>query len=318
VSIRDLERFVSLKARDKNLSGFLLKEKTGTRLAVVGSGAAGLSCAYFLALLGHDVTVLEKESRIRMLEQAGPQSGLALGEVQWEANGVLGLLSSLRLNVSDKELAREELARNYRAVYLGPGEGMEAHKKGSMPAVQASGLWILDEGGSPPLDAVSENKTKDLSRSMVRQFGAGKRAAILLDMSFRGTDETAQSLAVGRLGALSFETYCSMPQGKNIRPLDRAVRFEDLNMAGFEKTPRIEPGAPDRRFSPKEAISSAKRCFHCGICTFCYQCYDYCPDVAIRMDRGKRHREIDYDHCKGCGICAEECPRGAIGWAKEK
>ena len=258
VSIRDLERFVSLKARDKNLSGFLPKEKTGGRLAVVGSGAAGLSCAYFLALLGHDVTVLEKASRIAMLEQVGPQSGLALDEVQWETNGVLGLLSSLRLDASEKELAREELARNYQAVYLSPAEGMEADRKGSIPVIQASGLWILDEGGSPPLDTVPESRTKDLSRSMVRQFGAGKRAALFLDMSLRGIHETSQSLAVGRLGSLSFETYCLMPQGKSIRPLDRAVRFEDLNRAVFRKTPRINPG-PDRRFSPREAIIFSKK-----------------------------------------------------------
>jgi 2-oxoacid:acceptor oxidoreductase delta subunit (pyruvate/2-ketoisovalerate family) len=318
VSIRDLERFVSLEAKDKNLSGYLVKEKAESRLAVVGSGAAGLSCAYFLALLGHDVTLLEKESRIGMLEEAVPGSGLAPNEVQWEVNRVLGLLSSLRLDASEKELALEELARNYQAVYLSPGDGIEPRKKGSSPVIQAAGVWVLDEGGSSPLDTDSESKTKALSRSMVRQFGAGKRAALLLDMSLRGTPETTQSLAVGRLGSLSFETYCFMPQGKNIRPLEGNVRFEDLNTAVFRKAPRIKPSPAERRFSPRDAISSAKRCFHCGICTFCYQCYDYCPDVAIRMDRGKRHREIDYDHCKGCGICAEECPRGAIGWAKEK
>ena len=317
VSIRDLERFVSLNAGDRNLPQILLKEKTGSRLAVVGSGAAGLSCAYFLALLGHDVTVLEKESRIGMVEQAGPRRGLALDEVQREAGGVLELLSSLRIDASDKELTREELARNYQAVYMSPGEGMEAGKKGSTPVIHSPGSRILDESGSPS-ERVSEDKTKDLSRSMVRQFGAGKRAALLLDMSLRGINESSQSLAVGRLGALSFETYRFMPQGKNIRPLDRTVRFEDLNTASFTKTPRIKPASPDRRFSPREAIFSAKRCFHCGICTFCYQCYDYCPDIAIRMDAEPRRREIDYDHCKGCGICAEECPRGAIGWAKEK
>jgi 2-oxoacid:acceptor oxidoreductase delta subunit (pyruvate/2-ketoisovalerate family) len=317
VSVRDLERFVSLETRNKNLSGFPQKEKTGNRLAVVGSGAAGLSCAYFLALLGHDVTVLERASRVGMLVKAVPHSGLALAEVEWEVNGVLSPLVSLRLNAPEKDLARDELASDYQGVYLSPGEGTEAPAKGRLPAVQAPNLWILDEGGSPALDTASEKRIKDLSRSVVRQFAAGKRAAMLLDMSLRGTDETLQSFAVGRLGALSFETYCSTPQGRNMRPLERAVRFEDLNAAVFKKTPRIKSG-PDRRYSPGQAIASAKRCFHCGICTFCYRCYDYCPDLAVRMNRGKRCREIDYDHCKGCGICAEECPRAAIGWAKEE
>jgi hypothetical protein len=82
---------------------------------------------------------------------------------------------------------------------------------------------------------------------------------MLLDISLRGTDDTVQRLAAGRLGAFSFETYCSMPRGKSIRPLDRAVRFEDLNMTGFEKTLRIKPGSPERRYSRGKAIISAKR-----------------------------------------------------------
>jgi 2-oxoacid:acceptor oxidoreductase delta subunit (pyruvate/2-ketoisovalerate family) len=42
-------------------------------------------------------------------------------------------------------------------------------------------------------------------------------------------------------------------------------------------------------------------------CTSCLLCWVYCPDSAIRVEAGKV-TGIDYAHCKGCGICAEECP----------
>jgi len=42
-------------------------------------------------------------------------------------------------------------------------------------------------------------------------------------------------------------------------------------------------------------------------CTHCMICWVYCPDMAIIVEDG-RWKEIDYDHCKGCGICAEVCP----------
>jgi pyruvate ferredoxin oxidoreductase delta subunit len=42
-------------------------------------------------------------------------------------------------------------------------------------------------------------------------------------------------------------------------------------------------------------------------CTSCLLCWVYCPDSAITVEGGKV-TGIDYAHCKGCGICAEECP----------
>lgn len=46
-------------------------------------------------------------------------------------------------------------------------------------------------------------------------------------------------------------------------------------------------------------------------CTNCLFCWIYCPDGAVLVEDGEV-TGIDYDYCKGCGICAEECPVDAI------
>ncbi|MEF3191957.1 MAG: 4Fe-4S binding protein [Campylobacterales bacterium] len=43
---------------------------------------------------------------------------------------------------------------------------------------------------------------------------------------------------------------------------------------------------------------------HCIHCQFCWV---YCPDAAI-ISKDKKFSHIDYNHCKGCGICADVCP----------
>ena len=42
-------------------------------------------------------------------------------------------------------------------------------------------------------------------------------------------------------------------------------------------------------------------------CIDCQFCWVYCPDVSI-ISRDKKMVGIDYDHCKGCGVCVEVCP----------
>jgi len=44
-----------------------------------------------------------------------------------------------------------------------------------------------------------------------------------------------------------------------------------------------------------------------GKCIHCLFCWIYCPDSAIIVEGGKM-KGIDLEHCKGCGICAQECP----------
>jgi Pyruvate/2-oxoacid:ferredoxin oxidoreductase delta subunit len=67
------------------------------------------------------------------------------------------------------------------------------------------------------------------------------------------------------------------------------------------------------------ALFEARRCMSCGNCFACDNCYGVCPDNAvIKLDpTGAYMYAYDLDYCKGCGICAEECPCGAIAMEPE-
>jgi len=51
-------------------------------------------------------------------------------------------------------------------------------------------------------------------------------------------------------------------------------------------------------------------------CIKCLLCWFYCPEPAI-IRREDDSVEIDYNYCKGCGICAHECPVKAITMVEE-
>ena len=65
------------------------------------------------------------------------------------------------------------------------------------------------------------------------------------------------------------------------------------------------------------ALLEARRCLSCGNCFECDNCYGVCPDNAvIKLGAGRRY-VFNLDYCKGCGICVEECPCGAIEMIQE-
>jgi NADPH-dependent glutamate synthase beta subunit-like oxidoreductase len=68
------------------------------------------------------------------------------------------------------------------------------------------------------------------------------------------------------------------------------------------------------------ALYEARRCMSCGNCFACDNCYGVCPDNAVLKlePTGAYQYAYDLDYCKGCGICAEECPCGAIEMVAEE
>lgn len=59
------------------------------------------------------------------------------------------------------------------------------------------------------------------------------------------------------------------------------------------------------------ALYEARRCMSCGNCFGCDNCFGVCPDNAVIKHEDGTY-EFDLDFCKGCGLCAAECPCGAI------
>lgn len=51
-------------------------------------------------------------------------------------------------------------------------------------------------------------------------------------------------------------------------------------------------------------------------CNYCLDCWIYCPDGSIMVENS-RIMGVDLKHCKGCGICARECPQQAISMVEE-
>ena len=61
----------------------------------------------------------------------------------------------------------------------------------------------------------------------------------------------------------------------------------------------------------------ARRCLSCGNCFQCDNCFGVCPDNAVMKISEDHGYQFDYDFCKGCGLCAQECPCGAIDMVAE-
>ena len=53
-----------------------------------------------------------------------------------------------------------------------------------------------------------------------------------------------------------------------------------------------------------------------GKCNLCLLCWIFCPEAAISQDEENKRVVFIYDECKGCGICAHECPLKAIEMAE--
>jgi Pyruvate/2-oxoacid:ferredoxin oxidoreductase delta subunit len=138
-------------------------------------------------------------------------------------------------------------------------------------------------------------------RTVTTAIGHGREAALNIDAYLRGTVFTAPAAAPpAAFGALNPWYYDDAPRG--VQPeLERARRestFDEV-VGGLDES---------------TALFEARRCLSCGSCFACDNCYGVCPDNAvIKLEPGGAYAyAFDLDYCKGCALCVQECPCGAI------
>jgi 2-oxoacid:acceptor oxidoreductase delta subunit (pyruvate/2-ketoisovalerate family) len=141
-------------------------------------------------------------------------------------------------------------------------------------------------------------------RTVTVAVGHGKKAARHIDAWLsEGAYEPAPKHEIADFGKLNTWYYGEAP--KTVRPvleMARRISTFDEVTGGLDAT---------------NALYEARRCLSCGNCFECDNCYGICPDNAvIKLGPGKRF-QFNYDYCKGCGLCAEECPCGAIKMVPE-
>lgn len=146
----------------------------------------------------------------------------------------------------------------------------------------------------------------------------------------RGT--VAAAIGDGRLAAIAIDAYIRQTSHPELN-LDETIKFDSINLNYFEPLDRVqEPVLPvsdrtdtaeiDGPLPSAEILQEANRCFSCGSCLACDNCWTFCPDNAViktvSTAKGESNYIFDYEYCKGCGICAAECPCGYILMEREQ
>ena len=315
----------------------------GRRVAVIGGGNTAMDAARSARRLGSEVTVVYRRSRAEMPAiaeevQEAEEEGvvfhfLAAPAEIIGADGAVRALRCVRMRLGEPD------ASGRRRPEPIPGSEFELPVDTVIAALgQEADLSGLAADIACERGAIQTDLTGKTSRprtyaggdaatgfgTVTAAIGSGKRAALAIA---RALDR----VTMGEFPPLSHNMRAAP------RPmLPDVVAFEELNLAYLRPEPR--PATPHRPAAERlrdfseatpgldeeTAVAEGLRCFSCGTCNRCDNCLVFCPDISI-LRRGDWVREyptypffeVDYDYCKGCGICASECPRHAITMEEE-
>lgn len=307
-----------------------LPDGAGDKPLVVGGGNTAMDAARSLLRLGKKVSVMYRRTRAEM-----PAIAEEIEELLQEGIEITFLATPVEVLRQDGQVVGVKCIRMKLGKPDASGRRSPAPIEGSEFVVEADCV-ITAIGESTDLSFLpDEIKAKiswnipadELGRTFVQKLFAGGDVA-------DGAGTATAAIGYGRKAAYSIDAYLmgkALPDNSATSPSLRdrtphTVRFEELNTAYFQKEPRLDPMSQaiaeritDFRevrggFSEEQLVEEARRCFSCGTCPACDNCYIFCPDAAIRhiKDDPFKLYVVDYDYCKGCGICAAECPRACI------
>jgi NADPH-dependent glutamate synthase beta subunit-like oxidoreductase len=287
----------------------------GRRVVVYGGGNTAMDAARTARRIGAtDALVVYRRTRDRMpahpvdLEQAEAE-GITVRWLSTISAVDAGRVVVERMRLDGSGFPQptgeyEELAAD--AVLLAVGQRADLSLLSGVPGVRVEdGTVRVDANrmtGYPGIFAGGDAVPGE--RTVTTAIGHGARVAGAIDAYLAG----------------------STPVGPPVRPPATAARLNTWYYADAPAAvqPRLAAARRVSTFdevvgglSESTALFEARRCLSCGNCFECDNCYGTCPDNAIVKLGPGRGFAIDDDYCKGCGLCAAECPCGAIEMVPE-
>lgn len=289
----------------------------GKRVVVIGGGNTAIDVARTALRMGREATIVYRRSRREMpavpeeIEEA-INEGVVIQYLSAPARIVRRGEKLLGIECTKMELGEPDASGRRRPVAVSGSEFIvEADTIytaiGENPQIQPFRGMLVDEQGRLKVDGKQRT-----SQAFI--FAGGDAATNPL-----GT--VVDGIHSGKYAAFAIHEFLS--GALTAEREGKIVSAKEILSYYFKREPR--PGVP--RISVDDAVKSftevnesldhitahteAQRCYSCGVCNSCDNCLSFCPDVAIHRN-GNGTYVIDLEHCKGCAICVEECPRSAM------
>jgi 2-oxoacid:acceptor oxidoreductase delta subunit (pyruvate/2-ketoisovalerate family) len=320
--------------------------KLGDKVAIIGGGNTAIDVARSVIRLGKKPTILYRRSKEEMPAfeeemveaiEEGVKIRYLINPIRIQQKDSLQRLECLRMELGEKDesgrrrpvpIPNSNFFFEAESVVIAAGEEIEVSflPKGLQ---KKQGIVLTQRDGSTGIKGIfAGGDLTSNQRTVAHAIGSGKKAALAIDCYLNGKDaeEALRQIIIGEGPSLSIFRYLH-PEERLMNP--HVVTFEELNMDYFEpsKRQRESKGLIKKRikgfgevtssFTKGIALEEAERCFSCGTCNECETCYVFCPDASIIKTQEVFSHQVDYDFCKGCGICFSECPRGAISLKEE-
>ncbi len=298
------------------------KLATGAHVLVVGGGSAALDVARTARRLGREVTVMSLESEGQL-----PAQAIEMTEACEEGVHFLYGARIMSVEISGTVVSVQGEKVDFQpantpgdfAVTPVPGSTFTLPVHTIIPAIgQDADLsrWdgLLNADG-PVISAAAPTwrtnrqgiyaggDVASTARFVTHAIGMGKEAAFAIIAALDGADADTSPKSPGDVGYDRINVAYHTRHGRNKQAQARIP----VRLNSFDEV--------QQPLTSDAALSEASRCFSCGTCIHCDNCYFYCPDMAItRLQPGY---DVKLDYCKGCGLCVAECPTGSVHMQEE-
>jgi len=289
---------------------------------VIGGGNTAMDVARSALRKGSDVTVVYRRTRTEM-----PAIASEIEEAEKEGIKFRFLASPKEIVTDGDKLAKVI----FQEMEL--GEPDETGRRSPVPLEGKTFTMDVDRlftaiGEKGDLDGFKSEVDTEWELIKVKgEFGETGRKKIFAGGDIvTGAASVVEAVAAGRRAAEKILRIFNNEKDPPVRD-ETDFGIENINTDYFPKSKRVlKPRIPVseaikgfeeifKGFDEQMLQKEVDRCFSCGVCNYCDNCWIYCPDASII--RKDDEYEIDFDFCKGCLVCVEECPRSALSIEEE-